>query len=306
MGLIPWPLKTGDDNSFHKSQESSTIYGSLGEIPRYDYNTEVHRYSESKWRRGMLQNVVPAVCYGGGIGFVYGLVQARQNVRHVSRPKVVFRHTFAMASIGLTTRAVHQFLVVQSNYRSKDWHALVSGMIGGVTFAFTTSTGVGSGVIGGFVIGVCYTGGCYALSWYQRRALQNFLITQQAKETPVHRVAPELQPMYRAFLFDHRPIEESDELRRRSLLLERTNTDTRLDAQATLEALNFTQWQCFSWMEFPEWWPLRFTSQSEQEVLAEQRARDDNYQRRLRTIQDSEDRDVMTRYLLRSKRSQGE
>ncbi len=81
--------------------------------------------------------------------------------------------------------------------------------------------------------------------------------------------------MYRSWLYDHRPIEELDELRRRALTSMRDERDLRLDAQAYREAMKMQPfWDRFS---FPEWWPLKVTEKDE---LLDQRMRDDKFARR--------------------------
>ena len=301
MSRIIWPWKTGEDENFRKSpptMSEGALYDSLGRLPKYDYRTEVERYNESRWRRGLIDNVVPTTAYGSIAGFCIGVFQSRRSLRHMSRPRVIFTHMYSCGGVALLTTSVHHFLVVSSGYCQKDWHAMLSGCIGGVAFAATGNSSVSRSLVGGMIVGLFYAGACWFGNYWQKRTLTNFLITQQSQDTPVHRVAPELQPMYRAFLFDHRPIEDTDELRRRALLLDRTDTDTRLDARSFLEAVNF--YKFFNWCEFPEWWPLKFAEPSEEEKLVQARMKEDAYDRRLRIIQTSEESDKMTSYVLRS------
>ena len=133
-----------------------------------------------------------------------------------------------------------------------------------------------------------YSVACLGMRWYDGRHWDTFFRVQQQRETPIHKVAPELQLMYRAWLFDNRPIEDLDELRRRALTKDRDSKDLRLDAQAFREAMKLQPvWDAIN---LPEWWPLKM---HEKDVLLEQRMRDDAYERRKKGFLDEHSDGVM-------------
>jgi hypothetical protein len=296
MSWLPWwPLRTGDDDVVHQSPPPD-IYASVGEMPANDYQTEVKKYNEGRWRKGMMQSVFPATIFGAVFGTGWGVFQSRRaTVRYVSRPRVIMTHMGSVTAISLTTAAIHHFLVVSNHYQQSIYQPLVSGMAGGVVFSLTYTGN--ANIVAGAVVGFVYTVLCRCVEWYQERALINFLTVQQQIQTPIHRVAPELQPMYRAFLWDHRPIEDTDALRRRALLLEREANDTRLDSQAYLSAVH----RAVSSVDFPEWFPLRPPRPlDEQQALLDQRQKDDMTQRRRDAIAKEGGDDILFSRPLRS------
>lgn len=299
MSSFWWPFRTGDDDTLNATPAAADVYASIGDMPTNDYYTELQRYHEAKWRRGMVHNVVPGVLFGAASGLGWGTYQSRRShMRHISRPKVIATHVGAVTAIALTTTAVHHFLLVSSGYKQSSFQPLIAGMVGGCAFSMSYTGSVN--MVAGALVGVLYTAICKTTNWYQERAMIDFLTTQQQIQTPIHRVAPELQMLYRSFLFDHRPVEDSDVDRRRALLLEREANDTRLDSQAYLSAVQ----RAMESVTFPEWWPLRLpTPLDDKQALLDQRLRDDAMKRRIDAINKENSGDVIFSRPLRTEKT---
>lgn len=281
-----WPFKLGSDENFRQSRR--TIYDELGDAPpQFDFRTEMHRYNEARWRRGWIHNVLPTVFYGSTLGFLWGMNESRRGlVRHMSRPRIIVTNTLAGSLISLATSLSHHMLLVMWDYKASLWQPLAAGASGGVAWSFVApGVSVSRGSLGGMILGMFYTIVYVAVTKYQEHALVNFFATQQQIETPVTRVAPEMQQMYRAWLFDHRPIEDTDMARRKALLIERETSDVRLDSTSFMEAMKLKELDKF---EFPEWWPLKFQAKDDKEALLQQRQKDDAFERRRKALIDNQ------------------
>jgi hypothetical protein len=273
-------MKQGNDESFRHSNKPKSIYDDVTqELTEYEYNMELYKYNELRWRRGLLHNVVPATIYGTIGGFLWGISESRRGlVRHVNRARIIAGNTFSGAGISLCIAATHHGLLMAADYKAAVWQPVAAGGIGGATFSvLSEGMSASKGATGGFIVGVIYTVITLGAQKYQERSLTNFFIAQQQQEIPVHKVAPELQRLYRAWLYDHRPIEDLDKMKREALILDREATDTRLDAATFMRAMTIDQ---LDWMEFPEWWPLKFAPKAEKAQMVEKRLRDDAYERR--------------------------
>jgi hypothetical protein len=280
---MPWytisPFRTGNDEVFQHTTSNETIYDSLGkELPENPYTVELAKYYEWRWRRGMIQSVLPVTFVGTLIGGAIGYRNSRLEGRYVGRMKVLMRYLATGGSVGLTCAAVHHLLIVRNNYEEKFYYPMAAGASGSTIVTILTQSGtITVGFMAGAMIGSLYSAACWVSKWYERRRLNIFLETQRTMQVPVHKVSPELQPMYRAFLFDNRPIEEATDARRKAALLSRTGDDMRLDAEAFL---NNMMPEVYDWVNFPDWWPLKYPLQSEEQNLLVTRQRDEEVMRR--------------------------
>lgn len=207
-----------------------------------------------------------------------GFRNSRVEGRYLGRFNVLSRYTMTGALVGLASSSIHHFLVVRNRYEEKFFYPMIAGA--GASFVVTTATQMGTvttGVVVGSFAGCIYTLCCFAMKYYHNRRMKIFLEQQRQMQVPVHKVSPELQPMYRAFLFDNRPIEEESEVKRRAMMLARSDDDSRLDAQAFLN--NMTP-EVFDWISFPDWWPLKYPFQTEEQQLLLDRQRADEIRRR--------------------------
>jgi len=273
-----WPFKTANDDFYQSIPEKETIYDALGTLPDFSYDKEVSRYNEWRWRRGLIQTILPVATASSLLGFIIGFRQSRIEGRYVGRWRVLARYMGTGALVGVTSAAVHHLLVVRNHYEEKIWHPMVAGMSGSTIITVATQTGtIAVGVMAGAFVGTLYSLSCYAMKWYHKRTIQNFLEVQRQMQVPVHKISPELQPAYRAYLFDHRPIEEHTEARRKAILVSRSEDDYRLDADAFL--VNMTP-EVYDWVNFPDWWPLKYPFQTEEQSLIMQRQRDEEITRR--------------------------
>ena len=273
-----WPFKTGpDERTVHAPR---SIYDAIGDRPRADYLTEAQIYNESKWRRGFLVNCFPTTL---GVGLVGGFgslwFHRRGNVRHIPRAHYVLYGTAFYASLGGIVSGAHQLIVMLSDYRTADWQAGMAGILGGLYFGLG-NTGIGSGtaMLGGYSIAMGYTLLCYFKNRQALHAYDNFFATQQSLETPIHKIAPEMQPMYRAYLFDHRPLEDSDEARRAALVSQRLESDLRIDATTAKQAF----YDVFDGklLPLPKWFPFFPVEEPHPvEALLQQRKKQDNLER---------------------------
>jgi hypothetical protein len=295
FGTSLWPFKTGRDDSFRLAEKS--IYDQVGELPDYDYRGEVKRFNESRWRKGWVQNVVPSGFYAGIIGFAWGMFECRRgNVRHKSRPEIVVMYTLSCVGVSIATTLSHQLIMMFCSYKPKIWQPAAAGMCGGMSFSLAMSASSPQAALyGGFCIGAGYTALCLSKESYDERKLVNFFASQQQQDVDISRVTPEMQEMYRAWLFDHRPLEDTDMTRRGALLLERDGTDTRLDSNTFRDAMQLHYFDDYS---FPDWWPFKFQPPTKKESLLEQRMRDDMHERRRRAI--LSDDQVMMKHPLRT------
>jgi hypothetical protein len=273
-------MKAPNDESLRASNAKKSIYDDVTrDMPEYCYGMEMIKYNELRWRKGFVHNVVPSACYGLCLGFLWGLNESRRGlVRHVNRARIIAGNTMTGAGIALCIGACHHGLLMACDYKAAVWQPVVAGGLGGAAYsALADGLSMGRGAAGGFVVGVVYTVVTLSAQKYQERALTNFFVTQQQNEVQVSKVAPELQRLYRAWLYDHRPIEDLDKMRREALVLDREHDDTRLDATAFMRAMTVDK---LDWIEFPEWWPLKFAPSSEKAAMVEKRMRDDAYERR--------------------------
>ncbi|EPY28049.1 hypothetical protein AGDE_10576 [Angomonas deanei] len=217
-----WPFRTGNDDRFQTTPEESIYDPIKSQLPPHRYEIEVDNYLEWRSRRGFLQSVFPVACYGAIAGFVIGFRQSRVDGRYIGRYKVMWRYTSTMAMVGLFTSGIHHYMIVRNDYKDKFFYPVLSGTMGAVAVTLIGQMGnTGQGVFVGSFIGILYALGCYGMNYYHRRRLRIFLQQQQIQQVPVHKVSPELQRMYRAFLFDHRPLEDSDVARREAVILSR-------------------------------------------------------------------------------------
>ncbi|CCW60608.1 unnamed protein product [Phytomonas sp. EM1] len=278
-----WPFRTGNDDRFQTTPDPSEqcIYDTLrGDLPPNPYSVEIDNYLQWRWRRGMVQNVVPTACYGSIVGFLVGFRQSRVEGRYVGRYRIMWRYTSSFAAVGLLTSAFHHILVVRNNYQDTLYYPILSAVSGSVIMMTASQMGsLGQGVFTGSMLGVLYALGCYGMRYYHRRRLNIFLSEQQLHQVPVHRLSPELQPMYRSYLFDNRPIEESSKARREALLLSRSDDDTRLDAFTFIQNMSP---EVYDWVNFPDWWPLKWSPQTEEEDMLHERQRHEEAERRTR------------------------
>lgn len=283
-----WPFRVGDDMRFQTSDTSAgSIYSNLGPMPDENFEVEVRNYNQGKWRRGWLQSIVPNTCYGAAIGLIVGFRQARIEGRYLGRHRIIFRYCGTFSVIALGASAIHHFLVVSNNYRMAWWQPMMAGTVASSLFTVLSAMGtITQGAMAGSIIGIVYSA-IYALTqWYQNRALRNFLRLQQQNQVPVHKITPELQPAYRAFLYDYRPVEETTDAQRRAILLTRAQEDTRLDATSALSNLSP---DLFDLVNFPDWWPLKFPLQTEEELLVVERLQMEEVARRQKMILTTED-----------------
>lgn len=272
-----YPLRTGNDDLF--ANPPDTIYDSIQkDLPPENFNVALKTYLQGRWRRGMVQQVVPTTCYSAGLGFLVGFRQSRTEGRYIGRYKVMWRYTSTFAAVGLLTSALHQFMIVKNGYRDTFYFPLLAGASGAVILTVASQMGsVGQGMFVGSFLGVLYSLACYGVAYYHHRRLSTFFHQQQLHQVPVHKMAQELQPVYRAYLFDHRPLEEDDKRRRESMMLSRSADGSRLDARAFME--NSTP-EVYEWVNFPEWWPLKFPVQTEDDQLLMERQRREEIERR--------------------------
>ncbi|KAL7696322.1 hypothetical protein NQL31_005764 [Lotmaria passim] len=299
-----WPFRTGNDDRFQSSGSSSSslspgtedIYAAVrsGGLPPHRYGMEVDNYMEWRWRRGFLQSVFPVTCYGAVAGFCVGFRQSRVEGRYIGRYRIMWRYTSTFAAVGLLTSAFHHLLVVRNHYHDKFYYPLVAGTAGAVVLTLASQMGsLGQGMFVGGFLGVLYGLGCYGMNYYHRRRLRLFLHEQQMRQVPVYKVSPELQPMYRAFLYDNRPIEEEDKRSREAVVLSRSaDNDTRLDAQTFMH--NMTP-EVYDWVNFPDWWPLKFPMQTEEEQMLMERQRNEEVERRKVMFLETEDAGLLKR-----------
>jgi hypothetical protein len=279
-----WPFKTGYDDTFRVATEKPpSIYDQVGAIPERNFEQEYDMYRSRKWRKGLLQGLIPAMSVGTLLGLMWGVYESRRGlIRYANRFRIVFHQTVVVAGLSGVVATTHHMLVVATKYREGRWQPLCAGTVGGVIYATLVSGSVSpAGALAGFIIGLLYSGACIFMAWYDHRHTVSFLGTQQQRDTPIHRIAPELQPLYRSWLYDHRPIEDLSDLQRRALTQLREQKDLRLDAQAYREAMKLQP--VWDMIQFPEWWPLKM---SEKDELLEQRLRDDQFERRKREMTD--------------------
>nr|CCC90152.1 conserved hypothetical protein [Trypanosoma congolense IL3000] len=289
-----WPFRTGNDDRFQVTSTEETIYDAIkGEMPPHQYGTEVDRYLEWRWRRGLVQSVFPATCYGAVVGLALGYRQARVEGRYIGRYRVLWRYSSTFASVGLLTTAFHHVLVVRNKYRDRFYYPMIAGASGAVVLTVASQMGtLGQGVLAGSLVGVLYTIGCCGMTYYHRRRLNIFLRQQQLQHVPVHKVSPELQRMYRAYLYDNRPLEEKDVKKRHAAVISMDDEDTRLDAQRVLRNMSP---EIYEWVNFPDWWPLKFPQQTEEERLVYERQREEEVERRKRAILETDDGALLKR-----------
>lgn len=283
-----WPFRTGNDDIFQTASQPESIYDSIqGDLPPLTFSGELKRYMQGRWRRGMLQQVIPTTCYGVAAGFIIGFRQSRTEGRYIGRYRIMWRYSSTFGAVALLTSALHHFMVVKNGYHDAFYFPLVAGATGAVVLTVASQMGtIGQGLLAGSFLGVLYSLSCYGISYYHQRHLKNFFYHQQLRQVPVYKVSPELQPVYRAFLFDNRPLEDADRERRDVLMTSREVDDSRLDARAFME--NSTP-EVFDWVNFPDWWPLKWPVQTEEEQLLLERQRREEVERRKNVFLSTED-----------------
>ena len=283
-----WPFRTGDDDRFLVSDPAHSIYREIGDdLPERCFEAELANYQTNKWKRGWLQSVIPTAIYGGVLGGLVGVRQAKFEGRYVGRHKVIGRYTMTFAAVGLSVSGFHHFLVVGNGYRTSWYQPVVAGAVGTAVCCNAGAVGsLGQGLVAGGVVGGLYAAAHYGSNWYTSRQLRNFMIEQQQNLVPVHKVSPDLQPAYRAFLHDYRPMEESSVAARRAVILSREEEDTRLDATAVFNTMTP---DVYDWVSFPEWWPLKMPNPTEDDLLVAQRLQQEEVLRRKKFILESSD-----------------
>ena len=281
-----WPFRTGDDARFLTSDPAHSIYRDIGtDLPERGFEAELATYQTNLWKRGWLQSVVPTAIYGSLIGAMVGMRQAKFEGRYIGRHKIVGRYTLTFAAVGLSVSGMHHFLVVGNGYRTSWYQPVVAGGLG--TAVCCNIGAVGSltqGLVAGGVVGGVYAMVHYGSHYYTSRQLRNFMIEQQQNLVPVHKVAPDLQPAYRAFLHDYRPLEEASQAARRAVIISREEEDTRLDATAIFNTMTP---DVYDWISFPEWWPLKLPHPTEDDLLVAQRLQAEEVLRRKKFILES-------------------
>lgn len=282
-------FRTADDDTMITSEGSSTkigIYQNIGDLPKYDFQTEIRRYNAARWDKGLLQTAIPIAVYGSIVGMFLGMYRGHYQSRYSGHHKVILRTTASGALFGFCAAGMHQFLVMHSDYRLSSWHPFLAGGIGGLMTSQMAGMNFTASGLTAFFTCIGYGGLSRAFDVYQRRYLKNFLQEQQRKQTPIHQVTPEMQPMYRAFLYDYRPIENRSELKRRAQLLSREDDGKRMDAHTLLQNIipDF-----FDWITFPDWWPFRIAFHSEDEYLFAERLKEQELERFRQQFEDSAD-----------------
>lgn len=289
-----WPFRVGRDDRFQVTETEETIYDVIkGEMPPHCYETEVDRYLEWRWRRGLIQSVFPATCYSAVLGCALGFRQSRTEGRYIGRSRVLWRYGSTFAAMGLLTTAFHHMLVVRNNYRDRLFYPMLAGASGATVLVVASQMGtIGQGMVAGSLVGLLYTVHCYGMTYYHKRRMKIFLRQQQTQQVPVHKVSPELQLMYRAYLYDNRPLEEEDILKRQAVVLSLDEDNTQLDAKRITH--NMTP-EFVEWVNFPDWWPLKFPMQSEEQRMVLERQRNEEAERRKRLILEMEDGALLKR-----------
>lgn len=273
-----WPFRVGNDGIYQTENKIETIYDAVGSIPERPFSQELTKYNEWRLRRGFIQAVLPSTSAGFFLGFLIGFRQSRLEGRYVGRYKILGRYLAGGASCGLASAAIHHFLLVNNHYEDRFFYPIMSGAVATtIITALTQSGSIGLSVLAGSLLGSCYSLACMGMRWFHNRKVKSFLETQRQMQTPIHKVTPELQPLYRSYLYDNRPVEEEAEGRRKALIVARSGEDDRLDAQAFLN--NMTP-EIYDWVNFPDWWPLKYPFQSEEQLVLSQRQRDEEVARR--------------------------
>ncbi|ORC93596.1 uncharacterized protein TM35_000014730 [Trypanosoma theileri] len=288
-----WPFRIGNDSRFQITSKEESIYDAIKkDMPPHRYEIELDKYMEWRWRRGLIQSVFPVTCYSAIFGFFVGLRQARIEGRYIGRGRVLWRYCSTFAAVGLLTTAFHHILVVRDHYCDRWYYPMMAGACGAVLLTVVSQMGtIAQGMFAGSFVGVMYTLGCYGMDYYHKRQMKIFLRQQQTQQVPVHKVSPELQRMYRAYLFDNRPLEEEDYRRRQNMILSIGADESRLDAKAIVQ--NMAP-EMFDWVNFPDWWPLKFPQQTEEEQMIFERQREEEVERRKRAFLE-EDTNVLKR-----------
>lgn len=292
-----WPFRTGNDGLFQSSKDygGEDIYAPIkDELPRNRYSVELDNYLEWRWRRGLVQSVFPTTCFGAVVGFAVGFRQSRVEGRYIGRYRVLWRYTSTFAAVGLLTTAIHHVLVVQNRYHDTFYNPILAGAAGATVLTVASQMGsIGQGVFIGSMVGVLYALACYATNYYHKRRLKIFLHQQQLQQVPIYKISPELQPIYRSFLYDNRPLEQAEIDRREAIMISRSaEDDTRLDAQTFMSHMTP---EVYDWVNFPDWWPLKMPVQSEEEQMLLERQRDEEIERRAAVFLETEDGGLIKR-----------
>lgn len=288
-----YPFRRGNDDIFQSSIKEETVYDAIGGAPDNSYDVEVSKYNQWRWNRGMIQNIIPVTTLGFLTGFGFGVRQSRLDGRYQGRARVLARYCGAGTGIGLAVSSVHHGLVMRNRYEDKWFYPMLSSMTGSVLLAaFASYHNIALGVYTGSVVGVIYTAVCWGSRYYHNRHIRLFLESQRQLEVPVHKISPELQPAYRAYLFDFRPVEEQSQAKRRATIIARREDDYRLDAAGFLN--NMTP-EVYDWVSFPDWWPLKNPAQTEEQTMLIIRQRQEASDRRFKNMMTVDDGKMMKR-----------
>ena len=253
--------------------DTESIYDALGK-PARPYLEEVNSYVEGQYRRGLVQSVMPSTLGGMLLGFVCSIRPSKVAGRHIGRSTVIARYTLTAGAAGFIGSALHQALVMYNNYADSIGFSLGGMMVGSVVIMGGLQA-VASPPVALFMSAIyatVYVGGDQMKRWYQEQWLTNFLLSQQLQQVPVHKIAPELQPAYRSYLYWHRPPEEYELQQRRYAVLAANEDSTRLDATTSLTKLEFEFWE---WINFPDWWPVKIATASDEGMFVRDRQWDE-------------------------------
>ena len=264
-----WPFRSGNDELFRQSPPCNDN----GSIPERSYDDELERYLKRRWQRGWVHAITPSLCYGGAVGAAVGLRQARLEGKYFGRMNVVANGAFSGAALFSCTSFIHQILMMKNDYEAQLWMPMVAGTAAGTVF----SGRLGGSPLGAMVFGTIYFLFSLAVTQLDKRRLVIFLAEQQYYDTPVHKVSPELQPMYQAYRYDYRPIEKQASHVRRTQYVTRAENDSRLDSQAVISTLSP---EIYEWVNFPPWWPVKAVVMSAEEAMMEDRRHSEDKVRR--------------------------
>jgi hypothetical protein len=273
-------FRRGNDSLFQTSPaQPESVFDSLGKLPPRRYSEEVRLYNDWRWRRGLIQSVGTATVVGALCGTLYGAVVSRRSGRPGERARIVLNYAGVgcVASFGMST--VHHLIVINVNYRDSAAYAAVSATIVStiLAVAFNGQYSASAIMFGTWVLSAGYIGGSYIGRWLRDRQLRNFFENQMALQVPVHRISPELQPAYRAYLYDNRPVDQCDKEKQRMALLARLSEEQHtIDANA--QAQSYMP-EVYDWINMPEWWPFKHVVQTGDEELRFKRLREEELEK---------------------------
>jgi hypothetical protein len=260
-----WPFRKAPSDLKLSTGQQETIYDSVGTVSR-SHDEEVQKYLKYRRSRGLIQSIAPTGMFGFLCGVAVAIKPSRVSGRHVGRAKVIGAFGAQCGVAGCLMSGVHQALIMANDYNDSLLYSLAGVGVG--TTAVIVLCGAALPMATTILLGTCLGGayaGCdYMKNLYDERWLNNFLAAQSLQQVPIHKIAPELQPAYRSYLFWNRPPEEM-ELRERQLqaltLLNDDLQSHQLDAMAAL--VQFKP-EFFQWISFPDWWPLKLRDSSDE------------------------------------------